>query len=80
MKTPSLGAVGGRLLEAYKLLPDEPDNPEEAFQRFESICIAVLDSEHSDFISGELQEYLENKLYEFRLVHHLVPFPDPREE
>jgi hypothetical protein len=80
MKTPSLRAVGARLEEAYKLLPEEPDDPEEAFLRFESICIAVLDSEHEDYIPGELHEYLEAKIYEFRLVHHLVPFPDPREE
>lgn len=80
MSIRSLAEVGARLEEAYKLLPGDPSDAEDAYSRFESICIAVLDSEHEDFIPGELQEYLENKLYEFRLVHHLVPFPDSREE
>ncbi len=38
------------------------------------------DSEHEDFIPGQLQEYLETRLYLFRLEHNLVLYPDPVEE
>jgi hypothetical protein len=80
MKTASLKAVGVRLEEAYKLFPGEPADAEKEYEHFESICVAVLDSEFSDFLPGELQEYLETKLYEFRLLNQLVDFPDPREQ
>ena len=76
----NLGEVGARLQEAYRNLPGEPADAEDDYQRFESICIAILDSEHTDFIPGELQEYLETVLYAKRLELGLIPFPDPQEE
>ena len=82
MSIRSLAEIGTRLEEAYRLLPGEPADAEEAFERYESIAIAILDTSayEADFHSGELQEYLASKLYEFRLVHRLVPFPDPQEQ
>ena len=76
----NLAEVGARLEEAYGLLPGEPADANEAFARFESVAIAILDSEHGDFIPGQLEEYLQSRLYLFRLEHDLVPFPDPIEE
>jgi hypothetical protein len=80
MKTPSLRAVGARLEKAYKLLPGEPADNAETFERYESMAIAILDSEHTDFIPGQLQEYLQTCLYKRRLELGLIPFPDPREQ
>jgi hypothetical protein len=83
MKTPSLRAVGARLEKASALLPGEPSdsadstNPSEAFDRYESVAIAILDSEHSDFSPGVLQEYLKILLYKRRLELDLIP--DPQE-
>ena len=80
MKTPSLREVGARLEEAVELLPGEPADPQERFDRYESLAIAILDSEHTDFIPGRLQEYLQTCLYKRQLELNLIPFPDPREE
>jgi len=76
----SLSEIRSRLEEAVALLPGDPAGPEELAERFEEVAIAILDSEHTDFIPGELQEYLETLLYLKRLELHLIPFPDPREE
>jgi hypothetical protein len=84
----SLAEAGAHLEKAYRDLPGEPADAEDAYARYESIAVAILDASaassgpcsSADFIPGELQGYLETKLYEFRLIHHLVPFPDPREE
>ena len=76
----TLAEVGARLEEAYRRLPGDPADDEEAYERLESLAIAILDSEHEDFIPGELEEYLDTRLYLFRLEHDLIPFPDPREE
>ena len=59
MKTPSLRAVSARLEEAAQLLPGEPADPQETYDRYESVAIAILDSEHTDFMPGVLEEYLE---------------------
>ena len=75
-----LAEVGARLEEAYKLLPGEPADAEEAFERYESIAIAILDSEHTDFIPGQLEEYLQTLMYKRQLELDLIPFPDPGEE
>lgn len=80
MKTPSLRAVGARLEEAVELLPGEPADAQELFDRYESLAIAILDSEHTDFTPGQLQEYLQTLLYKRQLELDLIPFPDPREE
>ena len=80
MKTPSLRAVGARLEEATALLPGEPADRQDAFDRYESVAIAILDSECGDFMPGQLQEYLETLLYLRQLELGLIPFPDPQEE
>ena len=79
MKTPSLRAVGARLEEASALIPGEPVDSAEVFERYESVAIAILDSEHTDFPPGVLQEYLHSLLYTRQLELGLIPFPDPRE-
>lgn len=79
MTTPSLRAVGARLEEAARLLPREPADNNEEFERYESLAVAILDSEHMDFVPGELAEYLQTLLYKRRLELGLIPFPDPQE-
>ena len=74
-----LAEVGTRLEEVVALLPGEPAGPAEIYDRYEEVAIAILDSEHGDFIPGELQEYLETLLYAKRLELGQVPFPDPAE-
>ncbi len=75
-----LAEVGARLEEAARLLPGEPADNQEAFDRYESLAIAILDSEHTDFVPGQLQEYLQTLLYKRQLELDLIRFPDPREE
>ena len=75
MKTPSLRAVGARLEEAAQLLPGDPADNAEAYDRYESVAIAILDSEHTDFIPGQLEEYLETCLYKRQLELGLISFP-----
>jgi hypothetical protein len=76
----SLAEVGARLDEAVSLLPGEPACPAETFDRYESVAIAILDSEHTDFIPGQLEEYLQTLMYKRQLELDLIPFPDPGEE
>ena len=76
----SLAEVSARLEEAVRLLPGEPADPAETFDRYESVAIAILDSEHTDFTPGLLEEYLQTLLYKRQLELDLVPFPDPREQ
>lgn len=80
MPTRDLSGVRARLEEAVQLLPGEPTDAEELGDRYEQVAIAILDSEFSDFVPGELQEYLETVLYAKRLELGLVPFPDPEEQ
>ena len=75
----SLAEVGARLEEAVRLLPGEPADPQDDFDRYESVAIAILDSEHADFIPGQLEEYLQTLMYKRQLELNLIPFPDPRE-
>jgi hypothetical protein len=76
----SLAEVGVRLEEAVSLLPGEPADPAETFDRYESVAIAILDSEHTDFIPGLLEEYLQTLMYKRQLELNLIPFPDPQEQ
>jgi len=76
----SLAEVGARLEEAASLLPGIPADPAETFDRYESVAIAILDSEHTDFIPGQLEEYLHTLMYKRQLELNLIPFPDPGEE
>jgi hypothetical protein len=80
MNIRSLAEVATRLEEAVSLLPGEPANPPETFDRYESMAIAILDSEHTDFIPGQLEEYLQTLMYKRQLELDLVPFPDPEHE
>jgi hypothetical protein len=54
----SLAEVGARLEEAVALLPGEPDSPQDLYDRYEDMAIAILDSEHADWPKGKLEEYL----------------------
>ena len=80
MKTPSLRAVSARLEEAVSLLPGEPACSAETFDRYESVAIAILDSEHTGFMPGQLEEYLQTLMYKRQLELNLIPFPDPDHE
>ena len=80
MTNRNLAEVGTRLKKAVSLLPGEPSDATEMFDRFEQVAIAILDSEHTDFLPGELEEYLQSKIYIRQLELGLIPFPDPREE
>ena len=75
----NLAAVGARLEKAAELLPGEPADNAGAFDRYESVAIAILDSEHTDFPDGVLQEYLQTLMYKRQLELGLIPFPDPQE-
>lgn len=75
----SLAEVGARLEEAAQLLPGIPADAAEIFDRYESVAIAILDSEHADFVPGQLEEYLHTLLYKRQLELDLIPFPDPHE-
>jgi hypothetical protein len=75
-----LAAVGARLEEAAQLLPGEPADNADTFDRYESVAIAILDSEHTDFTPGLLEEYLQTLMYKRQLELDLIPFPDPLEQ
>ena len=62
-----LAEVGARLEEAVQSLPGDPIDAQEAFDRYESVAIAILDSEHADFIPGELEAYLKTLMYKRQL-------------
>ncbi len=79
MSIRNLAEVGARLEEAVRLLPGEPADPQETFDRYESVAIAILDSEHTDFTPGQLEDYLKTLLHKRQLELNLIPFPDPRE-
>jgi hypothetical protein len=69
----SLRAAGLRLEEATALLPGVPADPADLFDRYERVAIAILDSEHSDFTPGLLEEYLMSLLYLKQLELELLP-------
>mgnify|MGYP007024790573 CR=1 FL=1 len=58
----SLAEVGVRLEEAVARLPGEPDSPEEHYERYEEIAIAILDSEFTHWPEGALEQYLKGYL------------------
>lgn len=80
MTTRSLAGIGARLEDAVTALPVRATNAAELFDRYEEVAIQVLDSEHSNYIPGALEEYLNTYLYMKQLELGLVAFPDPREE
>jgi hypothetical protein len=75
MKICNLAEVDARLEKAALLLPGEPACPAETFERYESVAIAILDSEHDDFIPGQLEEYLNILMYKKQLELDLIKFP-----
>ena len=68
----SLAEVGARLEKAVALLPGEPACPAQIYERYESVAIAILDSD-MDFESGLLEEYLMTLLHLKRLELGLPP-------
>ena len=74
MKTPTLADVAGRLEKAVAGLPGEPTGPAEIYERYESVAIAILDSEFDDFEPGLLEEYLQQTLYLKRLELGQEPY------
>ncbi len=59
----------------------DPATPrQDQFDAIESVAIAILDSEHDQYIPGALQEYLMTYLYLKQMELDLLPFPDPGEE
>ena len=58
----SLAEVSARLEKAVIGLPSEADSPEQLYERYEQIAIAILDSEHSDWPEGVLEAFLLQRL------------------
>ena len=58
----SLAEVSARLEKAVIGLPGEADSPEQLYERYEQIAIAILDSEHSDWPEGVLEAFLLQRL------------------
>ena len=54
----SLAEVGARLEEAVTLLPGEPDSPQDLYDRYEEMAIAILDAEFAEHSPGVLEAYL----------------------
>ena len=75
----SLAEVGLCLTVLQEGHIDATSNPQDQFDAIESTAIAILDSEHDQYIRGALEEYLQTYLYLKRLELGLIPFPDPLE-
>ena len=58
----SLAEVRTRLEEAVMALPGERVDSADLYDRYEEMAIQTLDSAHSEFAEGLLQEYLETYL------------------
>lgn len=73
MTTRNLAEV--RLCLEEKSLPGTGESltAEQQMERYESLAIAILDSEHTDFAPGLLEEYLQNLLYIRELELNLIP-------
>jgi hypothetical protein len=54
----SLAEVGARLEEAVTHLPGDPDSPQDLYDRYEAMAIAILDSEHAEWPEGVLEDRL----------------------
>lgn len=76
----SLAEVSARLEEAVTALPVRATTPAELFDHYEEVAIQVLDSEHTNYIPGALEEYLSTYLYLKQLELGLISFPDKQEE
>ena len=58
----SLAEVSARLEKAVIGLPGDAASPEQLYERYEQIAIAILDSEHSDWPEGVLEAFLLQRL------------------
>ena len=58
----SLAEVSARLEKAVIGLPGDADSPEQLYEQYEQIAIAILDSEHSDWPEGVLEAFLLQRL------------------
>jgi hypothetical protein len=63
MPVRNLAEVRVRLEKAVAALPGEPTTPADQFERLEMVAIQILDSEHTEFTPGILEEYLMTYLY-----------------
>lgn len=77
--------VDYKLQEIRQMLDAIPGNqadtadPQLCFDLVEERAIIILDSQHSDFTPGLLQEYLMGYLYLRQLEYGLVDLPDSKE-
>ena len=62
MTISSLAEVSARLEKAVIGLPGDAASPEQLYERYEQIAIAILDSEHSDWPEGVLEAFLLQRL------------------
>ena len=62
----SLAEVGTRLEEAVAGLPGESDSPQQLYNRYEEMAIAILDSEFTHWPEGVLEGYLQQQLETIR--------------
>jgi len=70
----TLAEVGVCLEEAVSALPGEPASATDLFDRYEMIAIQILDCEHLDFPTGQLEDYLKTYLHLKRLELGLPDF------
>ncbi len=70
----NLAEVGAHLEKAVSGLQGEPTDTAEIYERYESVAIAILDSEFDDFEPGLLEEYLQQTLYLKRLELGQEPY------
>lgn len=74
----ALAGVRARLevLEAQLSAAEPSWEPQEIYDRIESLAIAILDSEYMDFREGELEEYLLNLLRQRAMELGISQCPD----
>lgn len=73
MTISKLAEVRARLEKAHGNLLDVPVSAQAEFDQYESLAIAILDSEYKDFAPGILEEYLMTLLYVKQLELGLLP-------
>ena len=64
----SLAEVSARLEDTVSGLPGEPDSPQDVYDRYEAMAIAILDSEHDQWPEGVLEDFLLQHLAAIRLT------------
>ncbi|EED30560.1 hypothetical protein NOR53_556 [gamma proteobacterium NOR5-3] len=71
----SLAEVGARLEEAVALLPGSPSSPQDLYDRYEEMAIAILDAEFDEHPPGVLEAYLMAYLRMKELELRVTPSP-----